>query len=296
MKVDAVFAGGGVKALAFSGALQALKDKNISLERVAGTSAGALTAALIKAGYEAEEMNELFNDLDLKEFLDPRVIGDVFPFLRWLTLYRRMGLFKGDVFEKWLEQTLLKKGVRSFGDLPKGSLKMVASDITNGRFIVLPDDLPRYGIEKETFSVAKAVRMSSSLPYFFEPVKIKDEHGVESMIVDGGVLSNFPIWLFMRKEDEKLERPVLGLRLSNEFDHIPPRKIKNGLSFLHSMFETMIKAHDQRYVTKIEAKNIIFIPVKEVKTTNFHMSDIEKAKLIQLGNKTAKEFLAKWPY
>ncbi|WP_280768406.1 patatin-like phospholipase family protein [Salipaludibacillus daqingensis] len=295
MKVDAVFAGGGVKALAFSGAFQELKKKNITFERVAGTSAGALTAALIKAGYEAEEMNELFSDMDLREFLDPRVIGNVFPFLRWVMLYRKMGLYKGVTFEMWLEKVLSKKGVKTFGDLPEGSLKMVASDITNGRFIVLPDDLPRYGIDEKSFSVAKAVRMSASLPYFFEPVKLKNEHGEEALIVDGGVLSNFPIWLFIRKR-EKRERPVLGLRLSPEYDQIPPRKINNGLSFLHSMFETMRTAHDQRYVTKLHAKNIIFIPVKEVTSTHFNMSEDEKHQLILLGKQTTKDFLKTWSY
>lgn len=296
MKVDAVFAGGGVKALAFSGAYQALKDKNISLERVAGTSAGALTAALIKSGYSPEEIIELFSELDLKKFLDPGVIGDIFPFLRWITLYKKMGIYKGIVFEKWLEQTLLKKGVCCFGDLPEGSLKIVASDITNGRFIVLPDDLPRYGIDKKSFSIAKAVRMSASLPYFFEPVKLENEHGEEALIVDGGVLSNFPIWLFIRKGEEKRDRPVLGLRLSPEYDQIPPRNVSNGLSFLRSMFETMTTAHDQRYVTKNHAKNIIFIPVKETTLTDFNISEKDKHHLIQLGKTTTETFLKNWTY
>jgi len=296
MKVDAVFAGGGVKALAFTGAMEALRDKKITFERVAGTSAGALTGALVKAGYTPEEIYELFNELDLKEFLDPRVIGNVFPFLRWITLYRKMGLYKGDAFEEWLEQALLKKGVSCFADLPDGSLKIVASDITNGRFIVFPDDLSRYGIDKDSFSVARAVRMSASLPYFFEPMKLKDQYGKEALIVDGGALSNFPIWLFVRKGEEKRERPVLGLRLSPEYEQIPPREINNGLTFLHSMFETMRTAHDQRYITKIHAKNIIFIPVKEINSTDFNMSEKEKHQLIRLGKTTTESFLKKWSY
>ncbi|PYZ94336.1 hypothetical protein CR194_02040 [Salipaludibacillus keqinensis] len=296
MKVDAVFAGGGVKALAFLGALQALNERNIELERLAGTSAGAVTAAFLKAGYRADEIFQLFNDTDLKQFLDPRAIVDVFPFLKWMALYRRMGLYRGDAFESWLKNALKKKGIQTFGDLPEGSLKMVASDITNGRLIVLPDDLSRYGIEQRSFSVAKAVRMSASLPFFFEPVKLKNQQGQVSLIVDGGVLSNFPIWLFMRKGQLKRQRPVLGLRLSPEYDKIPPREIKNGLSFLQSMFHTMSSAHDQRYVAKIHAKNIIFIPVEGLGATEFHMSKKEKEKLIQLGRASTESFLAKWTY
>ncbi|MGJ9383273.1 patatin-like phospholipase family protein [Salipaludibacillus sp. CF4.18] len=294
-QVDAVFAGGGIKAMAFVGALGTLEQKGIHINRVAGTSAGALTAAFIKANYTNDEMYQLFTQLDMNQFLDQNPISTVFPFLRWIQLYKRMGLYKGKVFEDWVASALYEKGIRTFGDLPSGTLKLVASDLTNGRFIVLPDDLPRYGIDPVTFSIAKAVRMSCSLPFFFEPVKLKGEDGKESLIVDGGVLSNFPLWLFVRK-GKKAERPVLGMKLSPEFDQSPPKEIPNGLSMLTSMFDTMRTAHDQRYVSKFHAKDIIFIPVNEITATQFKMSDEEKDRLIQLGAESTRKFLAKWSY
>jgi NTE family protein len=296
MKVDAVFAGGGVKALAFVGAMEAMSSKGISIERAAGTSAGAITAAFIKSGYKAVEISNLFNEIDVKQFLDPGPVGTVFPFLRWLRLYTQMGFYKGEAFEEWMREALANKGVRTFGDLPEGCLKMVASDISNGRFIILPDDLPKYGIDSDRFSVAKAVRMSSSLPFFFEPVKIKNQKGDEAVIVDGGVLSNFPIWLFIRKGEIKRKRPVLGLRLSPEYEEAPQNKITNSLSLLHSMFDTMRTAHDQRYVAKVHARNIIFIPVKGISTTQFQMTEQERKDLINLGKKSAMSFLSKWSY
>ncbi|UTR14471.1 patatin-like phospholipase family protein [Salipaludibacillus sp. LMS25] len=295
MKVDGVFAGGGMKALAFVGALEVLTEKNIHFERAAGTSAGALTAAFIKAGYHAEDIYELFSDLDTKHFLDPRPLGTIFPLLKWLSLYNRMGLYKGHTFEKWLEDVLAAKRIKTFNDLPDGCLKMVASDMTYGRFIVLPDDLPRYGHSVEQFSVAKAIRMSCSLPFFFEPVRLKNDKGEDSIIVDGGVLSNFPLWIFMRKE-KKRERPILGLRLSPEYEEIPPRTIKNSLSLLFSMFDTMRSAHDQRYVAKGDAKNIVFIPVEGAGVTNFEMDKMEKKQLVNLGRETTAAFLKSWSY
>lgn len=296
MKVDGVFAGGGVKALAFAGALEALMSKGIEFERVAGTSAGALTAAFIKAGFTSGDIQTLFRDVQMKNFLDPRPIGAVFPFLRWIYVYRRMGVYKGDAFENWLAETLAQKGVKTFNDLPEGSLKIVTSDISNGTFMVVPDDLPRYGLSERTFSVARAVRMSCSLPFFFEPVTLKNSEGEKSLIVDGGVLSNFPIWLFMRKGQTKRKRPVLGLKLSPEYSDLPARNITNGLSYLHAIFDTMRTAHDQRYISKVHAENIIFIPVKGVTSTSFDMSEAERNELIKLGRETALSFLSDWSY
>src|SRR5690606_15837517 len=96
--------------------------------------------------------------------------------------------------------------------------RVIASDLTNGKMLVLPDELPKYGINPQTFSIAKAIRMSCSLPFFFEPVKITDHRGTNIM-VDGGVLSNFPMWLFDAENVKKL-RPVLGVKLShNPIEH-----------------------------------------------------------------------------
>ncbi|WP_096188454.1 patatin-like phospholipase family protein [Evansella halocellulosilytica] len=296
MKVDGVFAGGGIKALAFVGALEVMNEENIQFERLAGTSAGAMTAALVKAGYNSKEIASLFDDMKFQQLLDPRIGTTVFPFIRWLRLYRRMGLYKGDVFESWLKGLLKSKGVSSFADLPEGSLKMVAADITNGRILVLPDDLKKYGIIPHSFSVARAIRMSCSLPFFFEPATITDSNGNKSLIVDGGVLSNFPIWIFQKRGQKNLRRPVIGFRLTPSLDSIPPRNVTNALTMLHSMFDTMRNAHDQRYISKDHAKNIVFIPVENVTATQFSLNEEEKQSLIQLGKSKTKAFLKSWSY
>ena len=69
--------------------------------------------------------------------------------------------------------------------------------------------------------------MSANLPFFFEPVKLKSLEGT-SITVDGGVLSNFPMWLF-DKETNKSERPVLGVKLSHDLTDQPKKVIKNAM-------------------------------------------------------------------
>ena len=290
MLIDGVFSGGGIKGFAYVGALQVLEEHNIRFKRVAGASAGAILACFIAAGYNVKEIEAALDELDLKALLDPPKPAKKFPFLKWWNLYYRLGLYKGMELENWFYKKLVVKGIVTFSDLPKGSLKLVVSDLTNGRMIVIPDELETYGVDWRNFSVARALRMSCGLPFFFEPIKLSDKNG-ECIFVDGGVLSNFPFWIF---DDEKKERPLLGLKLSSPSDMIDPQKIKNGLNLFEAMITTMQNAHDTRYISREHEKNIIFIPVEHYRATQFDISEETKQTLIDIGRSRTELFLQKW--
>ncbi|ELK46246.1 patatin-like phospholipase family protein [Halobacillus sp. ACCC02827] len=293
MKVDGVFSGGGIKALAFIGALEELEEQGYKFRRLAGTSAGAILASLTAAGFTSTEIRQRVEKLSFEQLVDVSITDRLFPFLKWLLLYFRMGLYKGNKLEALLSEWLEEKGIRTFADLPEGSLKVICSDLTLGRIVVLPDDLKKvYGIDPATFSVAKAVRMSSGLPYFFIPVKIHGKRG-KSFIIDGGVLSNFPLWIW-EKADGCRTRPIIGMKLSDEPDKLPEQQISNAIQMFHALFKTMQQAHDARYISKTMSKDVIFIPVNDVETTDFHLSDAEKEALIELGHVHARKFLKRW--
>ncbi|GAE45274.1 lysophospholipase-like family protein [Mesobacillus boroniphilus JCM 21738] len=205
MYIDGVFSGGGIKGLALVGACAAIEERGFRFKRVAGTSAGSLIAGLIAAGYTSTEMANLLDELDLKKFLDSRKTVIPSALTKWLFVYWRLGLYKGDELECWIADILAARGLRTFGDLAPDSLRIIASDLTNGRLLILPDDLPKYGVDPRTFPVARAIRMSCSLPFFFEPVKLRDRVGM-NIVVDGGVLSNFPMWLFDKDNVKKSGR------------------------------------------------------------------------------------------
>src|SRR5699024_9867566 len=157
--IDGVFSGGGVKAYAFLGALQSLEEHNLKLERVAGTSAGAIVASLIAAGYEHDDIKQLLEKMDLKQLADTNTLSKIIPFSKWLYLYFQLGLYKGDVLEDWLSRQLAAKHIYTFNDIRPGYLKVVVSDLTLERLVVIPDDLKRiYGLEPERFPVATAIR------------------------------------------------------------------------------------------------------------------------------------------
>ncbi|WAA10444.1 patatin-like phospholipase family protein [Fervidibacillus albus] len=294
MYVDGVFSGGGVKGFAFIGACQILEEKGIRFKRVAGTSAGAILAAFLAAGYTSREIFEEMNTLDLNNMLDESRFRSPISILKWIPIYWRLGLYKGDALERWIRERLKKKGISTFSDLSPGHLRLIASDLTNGRLIVLPDDLRKYQISPGSFSVATAVRMSCSLPFFFEPVRLKTKGG-KAVIVDGGVLSNFPMWLFDANH-MKLLRPVIGIKLSANGKDRQPRKIDNALKLFEALFLTMKDAHDARYISGISKKNIIFIPTEGIMASEFSLTEEKKEALLQLGREQAEKFLKRWSY
>lgn len=294
MYIDGVFSGGGIKGFALIGACEAIEERGFKFKRVAGTSAGSIIAALLAAGYTSAEMKTLVDELNLKLFLDSRKTIIPTALTKWLFVYWRLGLYKGSELEYWISEKLAARGVRTFGDLSPDALRVIASDLTNGRLLILPDDLPKYGIDPRTFPIASAIRMSCSLPFFFEPVKLRNRIGT-SIVVDGGVLSNFPMWLF-DQENVKKVRPVLGVKLSHHLTQQPTHKIKNALQMFEALFETMKDAHDSRYISRKHEKNIIFIPTEGALTTEFQLTDEKKQALIELGRQNAMKFFKSWGY
>lgn len=293
MWIDGVFSGGGLKGFALVGAYQVLESQNFRFKRVAGTSAGAILAAFIAAGYSGQEIEKILEELDVTTLLDTRKTLLPLPFMKWVNVYRHLGLYRGKALEKWFYNKLAIKGVYTFSDLPSGSLKLVASDLTNGKMLILPDDLNNYYINANTFSVACALRMSCGIPFFFEPVTLKTGRG-ESIVVDGGVLSNFPLWIFDDANGRKL-RPTIGLKLSHRREEQSPQKISNGLNLFEALFATMKEAHDERYISRRHERDIIFIPVEDYSATQFDINEETKETLLEIGRNRTIEFLKMWP-
>jgi len=292
MLIDGVFSGGGLKGFALVGAYQVLEEKGYRFHRVAGTSAGAILACFIAAGYSAKEIEKMLDEQDFQVLLDPRNTIIPLPLMKWFQLYWRLGLYQGNALEKWFLEKLAAKDVYTFSDLPPGKLKLVASDLTNGKMLVLPDDLEGYGISAETFPIARALRMSCGIPFFFEPVRLKVGKG-ETIVVDGGVLSNFPMWIF-NDEGGNTERPVLGLKLSRSQEDMPGHKIDNALDLFEALFSTMKNSHDEKYISRKHEKNIIFIPVDNYSATQFDMDQETKEGLIEAGRNSTIQFLKTW--
>ncbi len=302
---DAVFEGGRVKGIGLVGAVAVAEEKGYCWSNVAGTSAGAIVASLLAAGYSGSELKEIISKVDYTRFKDCRGLGK-WPLVGAASsLIFRKGIYEGRYFEEWLRGLLLQKNIRTFSDLIindfrdderyRFKLQVIASDITSGQMLVLPQDAARFGIKPEGLEVARAVRMSMSIPFFFEPVKVHRRKSRQtSYIVDGGILSNFPVWLFDTQNNIP-EWPTFGFKLV-EPEEGTPHQVRGPLSLLAALFSTMMEAHDARYIQDEHFVRTIPIPTLGVKTTEFDITPEKTEGLYQSGRQAAEKFLDTWDF
>jgi NTE family protein len=304
LKADAVFEGGGVKGIGFVGALSVAEEKGYTWHNVAGTSAGSIVAALVAAGYTAAEMRDILLDLDYNNFKDKSTI-DKIPVVGPITsLIFENGIYEGKYFQTLVAKLLKAKNITTFRDLLipgeedpryRFKLRVIAADITRGKMLVLPQDVEDFGINPEDLNVAFATRMSGSLPFFFEPVRLRNaKTGITSYIVDGGILSNFPVWLF-DSEEGLPEWPTIGFKLV-EPDEGKPNSIRGPISLLTALFTTMMEAHDARHIKDKDFVRTVGIPTLGVKTTDFDISRERSEALYQSGRQAAEKFFSKWNF
>jgi NTE family protein len=318
-KADGVFEGGGVKGIAFAGAIKAAEEAGVrEWVNVAGTSAGSITASLLAVGYTAEEIKRALEKTDYRLFADYGLGGKYAGAA--INYFRMRGLVPGEYFKKWLSERFeeklgnpnptFKDVVRT--DLPpdlteaelkraKYRLKVIASDLTSGRMLILPDHIVDYEDKSgkrfvvDDFPLVDAVRMSMSFPFFFNAVTLY-RNRKPYYIVDGGLLSNFPVWLFDSGERPP-KRPTWGFRLHGGSgpERLPYRNITRpfwGRPLLKAMFSAAMEAWDREQLGRTTAARTVSIPTREVKTINFDLSKEEADNLYRWGYEETKEFFA----
>ena len=368
MKYDLVFEGGGAKGMVFVGALEEFFNRGHSAGRLLGTSAGAITAVLLAAGYSPANMlkalnekengrsvfqgfmgdpesftkaeikksatREVFTNIDLKfvpGFLEGPMDDALAGWLadnprsrHFVAFVERGGWFSAARFISWLQakldtdpETELKRSysqmtLKQFFEATQVEFSVVAADTTDGRVLVLnrrtASDCP----------VVWAVRMSMSIPLVWDEVVWKEGWGTYlgrpmagHVIVDGGMLSNFPIELFISDEapvtklmGPKQDNPVLGL-LIDESLAVPARKgilvdinIKPGelktVQRIKRLVDTMTGAHDKMVIEEYEHL-VVRLPANGYGTTEFDMSDERRNVLVAAGRNAMRLYLDTHP-
>lgn len=296
MNANAVFEGGGMRGIGIIGALSYFEQKDYTWNKVAGTSAGALIASLVSAGYSSKDLKDMIINLNFLKFLDTNKLQK-FPLVgKAIGFIKEKGLYSGDYLEDWVSNLLMVKNIYSFGDLKssgKGDLKIIASDITKRRILTLPDDLPSYGIDPDSFSISKAVRMSISIPFYFKPVELKGKDGI-SYIVDGGICCNFPIDIFDENTTPTL--PTFGFKFSNINLGYTASGKTDPLSFLFDIADTMKSQQEAPWTHEENIKRTVFIPTLGVDAIEFNISKEKNIALFKSGYRSARDFLQQWDF
>ena len=315
--IDLVLQGGGVKGIALVGAVDRLLAR-FQVQRVAGTSAGAIVASLIAAGYTRDELRAAMASLRYSDIPD-RVLP--VPLLGEVAgLFVSDGLYRGEFIEEWVAKHLAEKGVHTFDDLPLEpddgadpllytddrayKLVVTATDITRGRGLRLPWDYrDAFGLDPAKQSVAEAVRMSLSIPLFFVPRQLENtQTGKVSRIVDGGVLSNFPVEIFDRQDGQRPRWPTIGAGVVPDLpgaDSTLAPGVPTGLlgpfGLLEATVASAIVGHDQTYLAQPRnAERVFRARTDSVGVVDFNINKLGRERLTMNGQDAADEFLRTW--
>lgn len=368
MQYDLVFEGGGAKGMTFVGALQELDARDHTHGRLLGTSAGAIAATFIAAGYSTQEMHDALCEKDennkpiftsflgkplpftsdairnsataaMLEAIDipflPDVVEDRFDqlilrvlghdrFRHFLSILELGGWYSAHSFISWLEAKLdwgtfqgeprrfSKLNFAQFYGATGKHLSLIAADTSGRRMLVLnhetaPDCPVVYG-----------VRMSMSLPLVWQEVIWQKEWGLYlgthnltgHRIVDGGLLSNFPIELFLSSQDHVVsmmgakEQPnVLGLLIDESLTVpgteacAPDTSSLNAAEFplpsrILGLINTVTQAHDKMVIEAFE-QFVCRLPAAGYGTTDFDMSDERRDLLIAGGRAAMAQYFDK---
>ncbi len=321
MKADLVLEGGGVKGIALVGALSVLEEHGYAFPRIAGTSAGSIVGALLAAGKSAEQMYEIMKATDFRRFMD-RSLLDRIPLLGMgVSMLGDQGIYEGKYFKQWLREQL-PDGRETFAGLrlpadPASSLAeheryrlvVMASDVSLRRVVRLPWHYKSvYGLAADEQSVVDAVRASMSIPFFFEPVYL--EHAVDrdivdrdnvlrrSTLVDGGMLSNFPVEVFDRNDGAAPRWPTFGIKLSSRPSARRIPKVTNGpLSLTLAMIATMTSWYDGMHIDRPDVcARTIFVDTFGINATSFDLTPAQQERLFLSGRAAATKFLAWWDF
>ncbi len=291
MKINAVFEGGGIRAIGIIGAINCFEDSGFKWGRLAGTSSGAIMAALLASGFTGKEINKLLINTNFLKFMDRNPIQSI-PFVgKHIGILKEKGIFSGDYMEEYFYNIFAAKGIYTFSDLKENGVykvKIIASDITRKKQLVLPDDLPYYGIKPDKFSVAKAVRMSCSIPFYFKPV-VLERNGINHFIVDGAVVRNYPIDIF-----DSCEEDVKTIGFKYEQDEISSNTgagKTDPLSFLYDIAASVPNENNSIHLLPENKQRTILIPTNGVNTTDFELSREKGLSLYKTGYKSASEYI-----
>ncbi|MEO5501658.1 MAG: patatin-like phospholipase family protein [Ginsengibacter sp.] len=315
-----VMEGGGVRGLAYAGALEVLEQKGIleQIENVGGSSAGAIAGLLVAMNYSSTEIDSILQPLKIQEFNDGK-----FLFGKIKRVRKQFGLYKGDKIQLWLSRLIAAKTEQpdlTFLQLHQLHLKnknfkdlyVTGTNVTQQRTEVFSWKT------KPDMKLSTAVHISSCIPFYFVPVAIdsignevdpEKDSGAFNLFVDGGMLANYPIALFDSSEPgtnpltaEKVfyNPETIGLKLEREeqvknFDEnntaVAPYHISSMKAYTFAVMNLIMEGLNRKsYHLKNEMGRTIYISYGDLSGRIRKMSAAEKKLLHDNGVKAANDF------
>lgn len=321
--VDLVLQGGGIRAVAHVGGLEAFGLRNIDIRNIAAVSAASFVGVGIAAGYNAAELKRVVYETDFSKFAGPvlyrarkkktssrlrgaKIFKEHFVFSRLRT---NKGLDDGQTIMDWTSNLLKNKSFSpyaTFADLPK-DLRLIAYNHSRETEMVFSKD------RTPNASVVEAVRASTGLVPIYQPFKWTDEHGRVYELTDGGLINPYPIDIFNTDKDTGGLPPTIGLKLvegwgessDGEMSGNPSDDVSEDESdgdkgeesffeYLISHITRSIDTQGKYILRRSELRRSINIYIGNIRTVDFLTigDDLEKKKwLMEQGNRAVQEYI-----
>lgn len=306
-----VFEGAGIRGIAYGGAIAELESRGIlkNIEKVGGTSAGAITAMCLSLGYTSAEITDLLYTTKFSKLND----GRFFLFGGINRMNKYFGWYRGRKFTKWLGKIIEKKTGSSettFEKLFEQGFKelFVTATVLNQQKVVI--------LSRKTYprmKVKDAVRISSSIPFYFEAMFIdsvgnavrhpKNKTGFDVMI-DGGFTGNFPIKIFDSVAHSGGTRKVIvnhetiGFRVDNDLQissdsngcRLVEMPVRNFKQYGRAFYTIVMENLNRQALTEDDWKRTISISDAAVRPRIRRLSKSEITSLIESGRSATNKF------
>jgi len=307
-----VFEGGGIRGIAYAGVIYELEHGGYmnGIEKVGGTSAGAITALFIALDYQSSEIEKIISQTEFKEFNDGQ-----YMFVGGIARFKESyGWYRHGEFEAWLAKIIKDKTGNSditFKQLSeKGfrDLYITATCLNRQKLLVF---------SKETYpnmKIKDAVVSSMSIPLYFEAVFIDslgnrfDKQNADrnlDVVVDGGILGNFPIFLFDSIYSDSAGNVVrvankntIGIRIDTESQikndsinqELVEMPIDDLTSYINAFYNIIIENLNRPQLTDQDWKRTISVSSVGIGPKIKNLSTEQKSALVESGKRSVIQF------
>lgn len=303
-----IFEGAGIRGIAYAGVLEEFERAELldSIEKIGGTSAGAIIALPLALGYSAAEINQLIYRTNFNKFNDGRltIFGGIHR------MKKNYGWYRGNKFNNWLEELISKKTNNpdiTFKELHNEGFKdlyITATCLNKQKLIVFSHE------NYPNMKVKDAVRISMSIPLYFEAVFIDSLGAVIKkpgkrtdldVVVDGGIIGNFPIHLFDSiAPTHRVTNPeTLGIRIDSdtqiEYDNktkeLAPISINRFGDYMEAFYVMVLENLNRHQLKEEDWKRTLSVSSANIGPRVKKLSKEQKESLLNSGRKSGRQFL-----
>ena len=254
LKYTCLFGGGAMRGLAYVGAIRALEQLGVEYDILGGSSVGSVFATLLACGYKSYELENLFMKVNFELFKDIH-----------FGLGKDFALSRGEIFVDWLNELISRKAEgKNKNNLTFADLEQNLVIITTNLETFTTQEFSKY--TTPDFEIAKAIRISSSMPGLMPPYKY---NGAD--LVDGDLQKASPMWKLSNRFETTQSR-IMEFRLEGECS----KEVKSPISFINTIYSCVTDVATA-FVSEIYGKNDKYDCIR-LNTGNIFFADLNLSR------------------